>query len=63
MRKALLFASALTLTVAALAAKPAQAAASACGCWCGGAAYYSTYSCKLPNGSTTTCRSYYNNYC
>lgn len=63
MRKALLFASALALTVATLAIKPAQAAPLTCGCWCGGASYYNTYTCRLPNGGTVSCRTYYNSYC
>jgi hypothetical protein len=63
MRKALLFASAIALTLATLATRPAEAAKLSCGCWCGGAAYYNTYTCVLPNGGTVTCRTYYNNYC
>lgn len=63
MRKALLFASTLALTVATLAIKPAQAAPLTCGCWCGGASYYNTYTCRLPNGGTVSCRTYYNSYC
>jgi hypothetical protein len=63
MRKALLFASALALTAATLATKPAQAAPLTCGCWCCMPAYYSSYTCRLASGAWSTCRSYCSLYC
>lgn len=63
MRKALLFASAIALTAATMATKPTQAAPLTCGCWCCMPAYYSSYTCRLSNGGTVTCRTYCNSYC
>ena len=62
MRKALLFAFAMALTVATLPTKPVQAAPLTCGCWCGRPAYRN-YKCVLPNGGTMTCSVYFKNYC
>src|SRR6185369_5662822 len=63
MRKALLLASAIVLTTTALAVKPAEAATQSCGCWCCMSPYYTSYTCRLSNGSTSTCKTYCNLYC